>query len=149
MLIVPLAGPALFYSVNAAALRTFSRVKLLEAFKAAGKEDLSEDLTNSITNYAESLILAETGNLAGSIQIAGTDEASQLPFFVTACDYTLIGEELYAASAYLAREPLLLGALKAQDVLKGLAMLWLLIGAILISISGSWSFLREWISVRM
>lgn len=99
--------------------------------------------------YAESLILAETGNIAGSIQIAGTDEASQLPFFVTACDYTLIGEELYAASAYLAREPLLLGALKAQDMLKGLVMLWLLVGALLLSLNASWSWLREWISVQM
>jgi hypothetical protein len=93
--------------------------------------------------------LAETGNLAGSIQIAGTDEASQLPFFVTACDYTLIGEELYAASAYLAREPLLLGALKAQDMLKGFAMLWLLAGAVLVSLNSSWSWLRDWISVKM
>ncbi|MFC2172314.1 DUF6754 domain-containing protein [Acidobacteriota bacterium] len=99
--------------------------------------------------YAESLILAETGNTAGSIQIAGTDEASQLPFFVTACDYTLIGEELYAASAYLAREPLLLGALKAQDIIKGLAMLWLLAGAILVSLNEDWSWLRDWISVQM
>jgi hypothetical protein len=65
--------------------------------------------------YAESLILAETGNIAGSIQIAGTDEIIQIPFFVAACDYTLIGEELYAASAYLSREPPLLGTLKGQD----------------------------------
>ena len=41
--------------------------------------------------FAESLILAETGALAGSIQIAGTDEIAQIPFFVVACDYTLIG----------------------------------------------------------
>lgn len=65
--------------------------------------------------FAESLILAETGALAGSIQIAGTDEIAQIPFFIVACDYTLIGEELYAASAYLGREPILLGSLKAQD----------------------------------
>jgi len=50
--------------------------------------------------YAESLILAETGNRTGAIQIAGTDADTQLPFFITACDYTLMGEELYAASAY-------------------------------------------------
>lgn len=67
------------------------------------------------TFWAESLILAETGAQSGAIQIAGTDAVNQLPFFVTACDYTLMGEELYAASAYLSREPLLLGALKAQD----------------------------------
>lgn len=65
--------------------------------------------------WAESLIMAETGASTGAIQIAGTDSVSQLPFFITACDYTLIGEELYAASAYLGREPMLLGTLKAQD----------------------------------
>ena len=65
--------------------------------------------------WAESLIMAETGASTGAIQIAGTDSVAQLPFFITACDYTLIGEELYAASAYLGREPMLLGTLKAQD----------------------------------
>ncbi len=68
--------------------------------------------------WAESLIIAEIGAQAGALQIAGTDAVNQLPFFVTACDYTLIGEELYAASAYLSREPLLLGSLKAQDYSK-------------------------------
>ncbi len=61
------------------------------------------------TFYAESLILAETGHAIGAIQIAGTKETSQLPFFVAACDYTLIGEELFAASSYLSREPVMLG----------------------------------------
>jgi hypothetical protein len=81
--------------------------------------------------YAESLVLAETGNLAGSIQIAGTDEMTQIPFFVAACDYTLIGEELYASSAYLSQEPALLGTLKAQDYGKALAAVLVLIGAVL------------------
>ncbi len=66
--------------------------------------------------FAESLILAETGNSIGAIQIAGTAMPAQLPFFVAACDYTLIGEELFAASAYLSKEPKLLGSLKGQDV---------------------------------
>lgn len=66
--------------------------------------------------YAESLILAETGASIGAIQVAGTDADHQLPFFVTACDYTLIGEELYAASAYLSKDPTLVGTLRGQDV---------------------------------
>ncbi|MEI7835102.1 MAG: DUF6754 domain-containing protein [Planctomycetota bacterium] len=66
--------------------------------------------------YAESLYLAETGASTGAIQIAGTDAYTQLPFFITTCDYTLIGEELYAASAYLSREPRMLGSLRGQDV---------------------------------
>ncbi len=81
--------------------------------------------------YAESLLLAETGAQAGSIQIAGTDADHQLPFFVTACDYTLIGEELYAASAYLSREPVLLGTLRGQDIGKGFLLGVILIGTLL------------------
>ncbi|MCK5116267.1 MAG: fibronectin type III domain-containing protein [Candidatus Aegiribacteria sp.] len=72
--------------------------------------------------WAESLLLAETGSLSGAIQIAGTDAVTQLPFFITTCDYTLIGEELYAASAYLGREPKQIGALKGQDACKAIIM---------------------------
>ncbi|MDR4499206.1 MAG: hypothetical protein MRK02_15010 [Candidatus Scalindua sp.] len=81
--------------------------------------------------YAESLILAETGANTGAIQIAATDSYTQLPFFITTCDYTLIGEELYAASAYLSREPLLLGSLRAQDIGKGILIVALVVGTIL------------------
>lgn len=88
--------------------------------------------------YAESLILAEIGNSTGSIQIAGTDADSQLPFFIAACDYTLIGEELYAASAYLSREPLLLGSLKGQDWSKLILMAAILIGTILETFGIHW-----------
>jgi len=81
--------------------------------------------------YAESLVLAETGNATGAIQIAGTDADSQLPFFICSCDYVLIGEELYAGSVYLSREPLLLGALKGQDAAKAMILFALLAGTIL------------------
>jgi hypothetical protein len=94
--------------------------------------------------YAESLILAETGALAGSIQIAGTDEIAQIPFFVVACDYTLIGEELYAASAYLGGEPILLGSLKAQDYAKALFVICAIVGFVTLigySATGSESWL--------
>jgi hypothetical protein len=84
--------------------------------------------------YAESLLLAETGAATGAIQIAGTDAEHQLPFFVTTCDYTLIGEELYAASAYLSREPALVGALRAQDIGKGLLLCVMLSGVVLLTI---------------
>ncbi len=70
--------------------------------------------------WAESLLLAETGSMSGAIQIAGTDAVTQLPFFITTCDYTLIGEELYAASAYLGQEPKQIGALKGQDACKAI-----------------------------
>lgn len=81
--------------------------------------------------YAESLLLAEAGAAVGAIQIAGTDALAQLPFFVTTCDYTLIGEELYAASAYLSREPVLLGSLRGQDIGKAFLMIVLVVGTAL------------------
>lgn len=81
--------------------------------------------------YAESLILAETGSSVGAIQIAGTDSDAQLPFFIAACDYTLIGEELYAASAYLSQDPMLLGSLKGQDYGKAFFIGTLILGVIL------------------
>lgn len=83
--------------------------------------------------YAESLLLAETGSTTGAIQIAGTDAYTQLPFFVTTCDYTLMGEELYAASAYLSKEPKLLGSLKGQDVGKAIIIALLVAGTALAS----------------
>jgi hypothetical protein len=96
--------------------------------------------------FAESLIFAETGFAAGSIQIAGTAEVTQLPFFIAACDYTLIGEEFFAASAYLSQDPALLSTLKAADWAKVLLVSSLVIGAVLESLGHSW--FREWFLVR-
>ena len=81
--------------------------------------------------YAESLILAETGNSIGAIQIAGTASQAQIPFFVTACDYTLIGEEFFAASAYLSQRPELIGGVKGQDMIKVIAITLILGGVVL------------------
>jgi hypothetical protein len=81
--------------------------------------------------FAESLLLTETGASTGAIQIAGTDSDHQLPFFVTTCDYTLIGEELYAASAYLSREPVQVGTLRGQDIGKACILVTLGIGTAL------------------
>ena len=94
--------------------------------------------------YAESLILAETGHSTGAIQIAGTAMPAQLPFFVTACDYTLIGEELFAASAYLSNEPLLLGSLKGQDWGKAISIAILIVGVILVSLG--FTKIVEWLT---
>ena len=84
--------------------------------------------------FAEALLLTETGASTGAIQIAGTDSDHQLPFFVTTCDYTLIGEELYAASAYLSREPVQLGTLRGQDIGKAIILSVIGIGVLLVTL---------------
>lgn len=104
------------------------------AYAAAVSGIMTRDkpAANFLLGYfsGESLILAETGAATGAIQIAGTDMTTQLPFFVVACDYTLLGEELYAASAYLSREPLMLGALKGQDWSKVFFIAILVLGTV-------------------
>jgi hypothetical protein len=90
------------------------------------------------TFEAEALILAETGNSIGALQIAGTDSTIQLSFFIVACDYTLIGEELFVASGYLTKDPQVLGSIKGQDFLKALVVLLILLGGIAGILGWSW-----------
>ncbi len=144
--------------VSRSLVMTTGRETIREAYIGAGRPDAySDDMVNYITDeqfgyvaavdgimvrqkpatcfylgafFAESLILAETGNSIGAIQIAGTAQPAQLPFFVAACDYTLIGEELFAASAYLSNEPKQLGSLKGQDMGKLFAMIVIIIGVV-------------------
>ena len=81
--------------------------------------------------WAESLLFAEAGAQVGAIQVAGTAAMSQLPFFVAACDYVLLGEELYAAGAYLSQDKVKLGSLGSQDIAKGITMALVIIGTLM------------------
>ncbi|KAF0196153.1 MAG: hypothetical protein FD169_1021 [Bacillota bacterium] len=83
--------------------------------------------------WAESLIIAEAGSQAGAIQVGGTANMHQLPFLVAACDYTLIGEEIYAGSAYLSQEKDKLGTIVAQDYIKLAVMAITIAGVIMVS----------------
>jgi hypothetical protein len=99
--------------------------------------------------FAESLLLGETGYVTGAIQIAGTAAIPQLPFFIASCDYTLIGEELYAVSAYMTREPKLLSTLKAADAVKAICLIVLVVGAVAALVapeSGLTTWLLEFLS---
>lgn len=85
--------------------------------------------------YAESMIFAETGQQVGAIQVAGTPATTQIPFFIAACDYVIIGDEFYAASAYLSREPTMLGSIVGQDIAKGILMAIIVFGSALVSLA--------------
>jgi len=142
--------------VSRSLVLTAARETVKQAYLSAGRPDAySDDIVHYITDeqfgyvaaldgimvrdkpaacfylgsfFAESLILAETGNSIGAIQVAGTAQPAQLPFFVAACDYTLIGEELFAASAYLSKEPRALGSLKGADAGKVIALMFIGLG---------------------
>lgn len=79
---------------------------------------------------AESLILAEAGQQIEAVQIAATTSPEQVPFFITTCDFTLIGEELFAAGAYLSRDPVQMGSLRGQDIAKLVIAVLIILGII-------------------
>jgi hypothetical protein len=88
--------------------------------------------------FAESMLIAEVGQMIGAIQIGGTGRTIQVPFFIAACDYTLIGEELFAAGAYISRNTFQVAALMAEEVAKYLAVALMVIGAIFKTMGVKW-----------
>ncbi|MCX6344550.1 MAG: hypothetical protein NT018_05680 [Armatimonadetes bacterium] len=79
------------------------------------------------------LLYTEPGQHVGAVQIAGCAEPNQIPFFIATCDYTVIGEELYAAGAYLTREPTMLGSIVGQDYCKIAILLVIIAGTLLVT----------------
>jgi len=81
--------------------------------------------------WAESLQLAETGNRVGAMQVAGTANTHQIAFFVIATDYCLIGEEIFAAGAYVTEDPVFISSIAGQDFGRIVAVALMVIGTIL------------------
>jgi hypothetical protein len=100
---------------------------------------------------AESLMFGETGQALGAIQIAGTEQLFQIPFFIATCDYVLIAEEFYAASAFLSRDPVMAGSIAGQDIAKAV----FLTIVVLLAVSATIAALRglpefaNWLSVLL
>ena len=90
---------------------------------------------NRASRRATGSLTSSLGSTSGAIQVAGTAQVSQLPFFVAACDYTLIGEEFFAASAYLSGEREQLGSIFGQDLGKTLAILVIVGGSAIATVA--------------
>ena len=88
-----------------------------------------------------SLLMTEPGAHRGVIQIAGDSGPSQIPFFIASCDYVIIGEELFAASAYVSDDPTIKGSLVAQDRFKLLLLVLVILGVLILSLH--WSVLEN------
>lgn len=75
--------------------------------------------------------MAEAGALVGAIQVAASASTAQLPFFIAACDYTMIAEEFYAGAAALSKEPVIYGSVVAQDIGRVALTALIILGAIM------------------
>jgi hypothetical protein len=80
---------------------------------------------------AMSVVVAEAGNTIGAMQVAGCPNIWQIAFFVATCDYVMIAEELYAASAAASEDQEVLGMLRGEDVFKVIILAFLSLGFIL------------------
>ncbi|MBN2802339.1 MAG: hypothetical protein JXR91_04520 [Deltaproteobacteria bacterium] len=117
-------------SYNSDDVPYFTSRSFTYAAATAGLMSKEKPATNFLIGhfYSESLILAETGAALGAYQIGGTDSVEQLPFFITTCDKTLIGEEIFAASALVSKNPVERAVIKASDVFKIVILIFFLGG---------------------
>lgn len=80
--------------------------------------------------YHYTIIHAEALQRAGAMTLGGTDTTHNIPFMVAANNYSMIGEEMYAMSAYLSKDPVLTSSLAGQDIGKYIVIVLTILGMI-------------------
>lgn len=75
------------------------------------------------------IVTMETGSRIGAQIIGGT--LSALPEMSVFCDYLLIGEELYAASAMISQDKQVIATIAGQDWIKLIILILVVVGIIL------------------
>jgi hypothetical protein len=85
---------------------------------------------------AEGLWLAESTARQDMLQLGGTSDPAAATLLKASLDETVIGEEVYAAGAYLHR-PSHLGSLATQDIVRLVLMLSVIVGVVMTSL-GYW-----------
>jgi hypothetical protein len=79
----------------------------------------------------EIALLTEAGERSRSLTVGGSDSIHAQAVLYATSDETLLGEELYAAGAYLGAGVAHSASLRAQDILRWVLVVAILIGAIL------------------
>jgi hypothetical protein len=62
---------------------------------------------------------------------------NNIPFLIATCDYVLIGEELYTAAASISGEPVQMGSVAGQDLVKYVVLALLAAGVVMMSIGST------------
>ena len=85
----------------------------------------------------EYLLMGEAAVRDEIAHVGGTSNPNTLPYIYVSAQETLLGEEIYAAGAYLQKEPTYLGGLLAQDTIRWTVAALMLGGVVLASL-GWW-----------
>lgn len=83
----------------------------------------------------EYLLMGETAARRGTGHIGGASNPNTLPFIYASAEEILLGEEIYAAGAYLQQRPSHIGSLISQDTMRWVIFLVILIGILIASSS--------------
>ena len=84
----------------------------------------------------EYLLMGETGAQRDLVQVTGSNTITSQPFMVATTEYALVGEEAFAAGAYLGDDPMQAASLRVQDVLRIIAVVAIVAGAIAKTVLG-------------
>jgi len=99
------------------------------------------EASQMIGSFGQEFLLAgEDGQQRGVPQFGGATATTALPFVYLTTDGTLIGEEIYAAEAYLARSPTPLARLLTQDALRTVIIIAIILLMILAAVGLQISF---------
>jgi len=80
---------------------------------------------------SEVALITDASDRTGALTLAGTEDLPAQAVLYAAAQEPLIGEELFAAGAYLNAGPLHTASLRTQDVLRWVLILAILLGSIL------------------
>lgn len=80
--------------------------------------------------FWEAIVIAEHGGSVGAMNIGGTARQSQLPAFVSSCDYLIIGDEMFAANAYVTKDENQIANIAGQDIVRIIIVAIMVLGAL-------------------
>jgi len=80
---------------------------------------------------AEAMIIGEAGMMVNALQIASASSITNIPFFITSCDYVIIAEEHYVGAAVVSGDKTQIGCIVGQDAWKILTIALIVIGSIM------------------
>jgi hypothetical protein len=86
----------------------------------------------------EYLLMGETAARHRMAHIGGASDPNTLPFIYASAQETLLGEEIYAAGAYLKHIPAHVGSLVAQDTMRWVVALVMLGGVLIATLQWGW-----------
>jgi hypothetical protein len=86
---------------------------------------------------AEGALAAHFGKRQQAFVFGGTDDVPSQALLYATTDHPLIGEEVFAAGAYLNTGPLHRSSLRAQDMLRTVIILAIVVGTLLLTLGGS------------